>query len=173
MWKGSTKTMPGLEEVHGAHYLYSFHSLCMVEYIHIIYERLYSLIVTVLCKTILFIVIAGGTRTETCAGEWPVSYHGTLNTNAESIAKNGYDITKRKREKYGQGIYSSPCIKVAEDYAKKFSKNNKKYKVVFQNRVSPSKLKIHSTSHGEYWLQPDDRLIRPYGLCIKELDNRQ
>ena len=41
-------------------------------------------------------MFAGGTRTETCAGEWPVSYHGTLSTNAESIATKGYDNTKGK-----------------------------------------------------------------------------
>ena len=83
----------------------------------------------------------------------------------------GYDSTKGKRLKYGKGIYSSPSIKVAEDYANNFesSTNNKNYGVVIQNRVCPSKLETITTRHGEYWLQPDDKLIRPYGLCIKEV----
>ena len=84
----------------------------------------------------------------------------------------GYDSTKGKRLKYGKGIYSSPYIQVAEKYAARFSNNDKNYKVVFQNRVSPSKLKVvpaEKTGHGEYWLQPDDKLIRPYALCIKEV----
>ena len=57
-------------------------------------------------------------------------------------------------------------------YAIDFEFNMKRYKVVFQNRVSTAGLEVISkqeTDVGEYWVQPNDNLIRPYGLCIKEV----
>lgn len=113
----------------------------------------------------------GGTTAESLDGEWPVSYHGTSYENAMSIARNGYDLSKGLRFKYGRGIYSYPIIEMAEHYAAKFKHGSKVYKVVIQNRVCLDNLKMippHVTNIGETWLQPDDRNIRPYGLCIKE-----
>ena len=100
-----------------------------------------------------------------------MSYHGTRKEYAESIAKTGYDLSKCQRFLYGIGIYSTPKIEVAERYATKFYDGNRKYKVVVQNRVSSDDMKIVSgkeTGVGEYWVQPNDTLIRPYGLCIKQ-----
>ena len=34
----------------------------------------------------------GGIRTESTAGEWPVSYHGTTKKGAEGIASEVYDV---------------------------------------------------------------------------------
>ena len=50
-------------------------------------------------------------------GEWPVSYHGTEKGFAENIAKEGYDLKKGKRFKYGHGVYSTPDPAIAEKYA--------------------------------------------------------
>ena len=100
-----------------------------------------------------------------------MSYHGTKSDHVDSIARAGYDLSKGKYFAYGKGIYSAPKIEVAESYAAEFSNGNREYKVVFQNRVSSDDMKIVSgekTGSGEYWVQPDDRLIRPYGLCIKQ-----
>ena len=113
-----------------------------------------------------------GTTTDSVDGEWPVSYHGTADVNAKSIARNGYDLSKGNRNKYGKGVYSTPNIEVAEGYATEFKHGNKTYKVVFQNRVCWDNLKVVAPritgDTGEYWVQPDDKKIRPYGLCIKE-----
>ena len=59
---------------------------------------------------------------------------------------------------------------VTESYAQQFPHERVSYKLVFQNRVSTKGLTIISsdeTGDGEYWVQPDDSLIRPYGVCIK------
>ena len=111
-------------------------------------------------------------RTESSSGEWPVSYHGTKQENADGIARQGYLLSKGKRFVFGKGIYSTPSIEVAELYASGFKFQGKQYRVVFQNRVSPTDMETVSaqeTDVGEYWVQPNENLIRPYGLCIKEL----
>ena len=74
---------------------------------------------------------------------------------------------------YGRGIYSTPSIEVASTYAQKFNHEGKTYKIVFQNRVSTTDLKIidaKTTGVGEYWLQPNQDFIRPYGICIQQLE---
>ncbi|CAI2163135.1 591_t:CDS:2 [Funneliformis geosporum] len=99
--------------------------------------------------------------------EWPVSYHGTNKDFADSIADKGYLLSKGKRFAYGKGIYSSPKIEVAEDpYAVEFDHSGAKYKIVFQNRVNPAGLVKHNHV---IWVTPDEKNIRPYGLCIKKL----
>ena len=118
-----------------------------------------------------------GSRTDSTPGEWPVSFHGTAKENVGGIARQGYLLSQSKNNKYGRRIYSSPSIAVAECYAKKFRRYGKKYKVVIQNRVKSDELKVipaevSSTHHpnvpGDYWLQPHEDYIRPYGVCIKE-----
>ncbi|CAI2169869.1 4697_t:CDS:2 [Funneliformis geosporum] len=100
--------------------------------------------------------------------EWPVSYHGTNKEYADSIADNGCLLCKGTRFLYGEGIYSTPKIEVAEDpYAVEFDNSGAKYKVVFQNRVNPAGLIKHDDI--AYWVTPDEKNIRPYGLCIKKL----
>ncbi|CAB5322644.1 unnamed protein product [Rhizophagus irregularis] len=81
--------------------------------------------------------------------EWPVSYHGTKKKFAESIANEGYLVSKGKRFLYGKGIYSSPDIGIAEGYAGEFDHNNVKYKVIFQNRVNPAGFQRHFND--KYW----------------------
>jgi len=101
-----------------------------------------------------------------------VSYHGTKRDNANGIADQGYLMSKNRRQKFGRGIYSTPFIEVAARYAEPFRHNNKEYRLVFQNRVSTTGRNVidsQTTGAGEYWLQPNEELIRPYGLCIKEV----
>jgi ubiquitin len=99
-------------------------------------------------------------------GEWPVSYHGTAYHNSLSIADKGFQIAKGKCFKFGRGIYSTPDIAIAEQYAKEFqSSDGKRYKVVVQNRVNPANLERFDS----YWVSPGDEDLRPYGLCIKAL----
>ena len=113
-----------------------------------------------------------GERFHSSESEWPVSYHGTGVSASGSIAQDGYNLSKGKRFLYGRGIYSSPSIQVAAKYAQVFKHKGKKYKLVFQNRVCPTDLKIldaQTTGVGEYWLQPHVKFIRPYGICIQKL----
>lgn len=114
---------------------------------------------------------AGGIRVDSSPGEWPVSYHGTAIGRTGNIAQEGYDVSKGKRFLYGRGVYSTPSIEVAVRYAARFQHKGKNYRVVFQNRVSPDDLKIVNadvTGVGQYWLQPNQDAVRPYGICVQE-----
>lgn len=124
----------------------------------------------------------GGWRSHSVPGEWPVSYHGTDLKGAEGIIQTHFKAGDRQA--YGRGIYSSPDITVADEYAKskKFTsqKNGKTYKVIMQNRVNPKKRQI--TEKKNFWLVPIpegtsadkekeivESSIRPYGLLLKEV----
>ncbi len=82
-------------------------------------------------------------------------------------------MDKSTRFLYGKGIYSTPEIEVAAQYAEEATVNGKIYKVVMQNRVNPTNLKKvdkAETGVGEYWISPNDEDIRPYGFCIREIN---
>ncbi|XP_035499042.2 uncharacterized protein LOC118315681 isoform X1 [Scophthalmus maximus] len=118
--------------------------------------------------------------TQSCPGEWPVSYHGTSKKGAEGIIGDHYK--PGSGQVYGRGIYSTPDMSEAIHYAKTFtsSTNGKKYKVILQNRINPEYRKKYYNDR--YWLIPIpqgtsdaeeqemvDRAIRPYGLLLKEI----
>lgn len=123
-----------------------------------------------------------GWRSRSVPGEWPVSYHRTGLEGAQGIIQTHFKAGDRQA--YGRGIYSSPDITVAEEYAKskKFTsqKNGKTYKVIMQNRVNPKNRKIIEGKN--FWLVPIpegtsadkekeivESSIRPYGLLLKEV----
>ncbi|CAG8548658.1 3980_t:CDS:2 [Diversispora eburnea] len=99
---------------------------------------------------------------------WPVSYHGTAKNNTNSIAEDGYLLSKGKRFAFGHGIYSTPNIKIAEMYAAEFPFEGQIYMAVIQNRVNPVNLHRVSTEVGEYWISRRSKDVRPYGICIKK-----
>ncbi|CAG8597992.1 11585_t:CDS:1 [Acaulospora morrowiae] len=111
--------------------------------------------------------------TSACVNEWPVSYHGTEKHNFNSISDQGYLLSKGKRFAFGYGIYSTPDIKIAARYAKEFTHEEEKYKMVFQNRVNPENLirisAVKTRFGGEFWISPSGEDIRPYGICIKKV----
>ena len=115
-----------------------------------------------------------GVRQESTDEEWPVSYHGTGEDGAKGIAEKGYLLSRCRRFRYGKGIYSSPSIKVAEEYAAGFCMNNCEYLVVMQNRINKEGLlKIPAEKNGrdgDYWVQPNENYVRPYGICLKRID---
>ncbi|CAF3338010.1 unnamed protein product, partial [Rotaria sp. Silwood2] len=94
--------------------------------------------------------------------EWPVSYHGTGQHNAMSIAEEGYKISKSQNFKFGRGIYSTSEIEVTKLYAKAFEPEGQKYCVIFKSRVNPRYLTVISKEENEigtYWVSskgPDD-----------------
>lgn len=117
-----------------------------------------------------------GPRKKSSSGEWPVSYHGTSRNNADSIADTGYFLSMGQRFKFGEGIYSTPDIRIAERYATEFEHEGKKYLIVLQNRVNPITLKKMKNADNigteEYWLNPEQSDVRPYGILIKETKYR-
>ncbi|KAI6657929.1 hypothetical protein LOD99_15647 [Oopsacas minuta] len=105
-------------------------------------------------------------------GEWavtyhgtkqPVTYHGTKQPVFEKICVEGYKVGPRAA--YGKGVYSSPDINVAQYYAQQFLINGVEYLGIFQNRVNPKGVNIECA--GKFWVCPDPKDIRPYGLCVK------
>ena len=110
-----------------------------------------------------------GYRVESTEGEWPVSYHGTMRRNAQGIASSGYLMAKAERSAHGKGIYSAPDIRVAAEFANSFKLDGEMYKLVFQNRVSPQGLKKVNGDIGEYWIQANEKLIRPYNVCVRRV----
>ena len=105
-----------------------------------------------------------------------VSYHGTAKHNCKSIAEEGYLLCKSYNFAFGHGIYSTPDINVALDYATKFDYEGNNYRVVIQNRVNPNNLiriSKQQTGVGEYWICPNETDLRPYGFCIKKDNDQQ
>lgn len=116
--------------------------------------------------------------------EWPVSYHGTSLEGAKGIFGTHYKVGAKNA--YGRGIYSTPKIEVAGQYAEtvkrkfKSKTNGNTYEVAIQNRINPVKRVI--TEKEDYWLVPIpegtsdegereivESSIRPYGLLLKEV----
>ena len=110
-------------------------------------------------------------RTEEAPNEWAVSYHGTKFEHVGKIFKEG--LKPGPRAKFGPGIYSSPSPQIIEAlYAQEFEYNGQYYKIAFQNRVNPHRVKIIPASEtnvgAEYWIAQEGE-IRPYGVIIKEI----
>ena len=116
-----------------------------------------------------------GWRSESSPGEWTVSYHGTDIDNVKSIADCGYDSSMSKRQAFGPGIYSTLSVEVAEEFAARheFEYDSKKYREILQNRVDLSATKIVPASKtgkgAEYFVTENDRKVRPYGVCLKQV----
>ena len=112
-----------------------------------------------------------GIRTKQATGEWPVSYHDTDILNANPILEERFKPGPRAL--YGGGIYTSPNLEMVERYyAQEFKHKGKSYKIAFQNRVNPDRLKVipaRETGAGaDYWLSRTGD-ARPYGVLIREV----
>merc|ERR1712080_720431 len=110
--------------------------------------------------------------------------HGTSAVHLGSISEKGMkiggkDVPKRNGAVYGAGVYVSPFVEVASQYAPTIKIKGKKYQIVFQCRVKPGSYHAHlpygnssedKTKHGKksYWVVEDGKNVRPYGICIKE-----
>lgn len=124
---------------------------------------------------------------------WPVSYHGHNMDGSLGIiltrdgklddepsfldAAAASLVTPETR---GRGVYSTPDVKMAEKYCKKFKSkvDGKTYQVVLQNRINPKKRV--KCQRDNVWLVyvPEgcndvktraivQESIRPYGLLLK------
>ncbi|XP_071357338.1 uncharacterized protein [Trachinotus anak] len=125
---------------------------------------------------------------------WPVSYHGYNMDGSHGIILthggcpndepqflDAAAASLTTRETRGRGVYSTPDIKMAEKYCKRFKSkvDGKMYKVVLQNRINPAKRT--KCQRADIWLVyiPEGRTdiqvrvivqeaIRPYGLLLKQ-----
>ena len=112
---------------------------------------------------------AGGIRTESSEGEWPVSYHGTAKGGNGNIAQEGYLGSRGKKFPFQRGIYTTPSAEVAAKFAPTFEYSGHTYQVIFQNRVNPANLQILRGAGGaEYWVSPRQEDVRPYSICLRE-----
>ena len=105
---------------------------------------------------------------------WPVSYYGASWNNWKTIAQNGYNHDLKQGKK---GICTSPSINIAAESAETIvdPTSSKRFVLVFQNRVSKKDLEIvtcrSDESEKEYWIQPHEDLVRPYGICLRVISD--
>jgi hypothetical protein len=103
--------------------------------------------------------------------EWAVAFHGFGKT-AEVLPKIiNEQLRVGPRQAYerdiGKGVYCTPLIAIAEEYSGTIELGGKKYKMLMQCRVRPSKIKVCNGT--DYWVLNDPKDVRPYGICIKEI----
>lgn len=129
-------------------------------------------------------------------GEWYIAYHGTSGNYANAILKEGLKkgsgqvhenknninpLTKDKFPTVGLGVYCTPKIRIADEYAScagDIPFDDKQFRIVFMLRVNPYKIRI-SEDEPNYWVFEGDYLeektvrkfddeVRPYRILIKE-----
>ena len=128
-------------------------------------------------------------------GEWYIAYHGTRLEFVENIINKGFgagyrqayefddninELSKSQYIKCGRGVYCTPKINKAEEYAAEFIMKNSKYKLVFMCRVNPYKIRI-AKEMPIYWIVSGDSLsegniknyddeIRIYRILLKKIN---
>ncbi|XP_074543214.1 uncharacterized protein LOC141803180 [Halichoeres trimaculatus] len=133
----------------------------------------------------------------TGSNAWPVSYHGhnmdgslgiiwtrkgSATDDPEFLDAAAAALVDKGQTKRGRGVYSTPDVKIAEKYCKKFKSkvDGKTYQVVLQNRINPEKRE--QCQREDVWLVfvPEgvsdvqkraivQEAIRPYGLLLKQV----
>ena len=120
-------------------------------------------------------------------GEWCVAYHGVgcyreLNEVKDITGKiivGGFkkdprqahskcDDVFHRGKKVGEGIYCTPLIKIAEEYAGKSQINGISYKIVLMVRVKPHAIR-KCVCQNDFWVVNgtyDE--IRPYRILYKK-----
>lgn len=103
--------------------------------------------------------------------EWCVAYHGTSLSNAKNIIIEGLKQGHRQQFKHaldvkgnivGKGVYFSPSIKIAEQYATPYEG----VKCAFMCRVNPEKMKMPEEERIYVINEPEIDVI-PYRLLLK------
>ena len=91
-------------------------------------------------------------------GEWAVSYHGTNGSAAARLSGQ-----------HGGGVYTTPDVATAEQFAEQFTVGGARYKVLLQNRINPATLREVDTALGKFFVSPGADDLRPYGLLLKRV----
>jgi len=120
--------------------------------------------------------------------EWCVAFHGIgkgnelqklfsiLNTNLREGPKQRYskykNLRKNTKKDYdvcGNGVYLTPDIKKAENYAfiTKLGSPNKDFQFAIQARVDPNKIRDPGVTPVNWVLNGNNNEIRPYRLLVK------
>ena len=120
--------------------------------------------------------------------EWCVAFHGIgkgnelqklfsiLDTNLREGPKQRYskykNLRKNTKEEYdvcGNGVYLTPDIKKAENYAyiTKLGSLNKDFQFAIQARVDPNKIRDPGVTPVNWVLNGNNNEIRPYRLLVK------
>ena len=120
-------------------------------------------------------------------GEWPVAYHGVgkgdvfkkvlsiINNNLKKGSGQFYKDfinVEKSQDKHifcGEGVYLTPYIKRAMEYADKISLgfNNLQFQFVIMTRVNPNKIRSPGGLNGDWILNGNSEEIRPYRILIK------
>ena len=127
-------------------------------------------------------------------GEWIVAYHGLgrgmnsneVNSLIDNIIRIGFkngnnqihkncDDFYHEGKKVGEGIYCTPYVRVAEEYAGISKINGVNYKIVIMVRVNPSARRHCNTCEEsrnfKYWVvNPTVDEIRPYRILYKKCE---
>ena len=126
--------------------------------------------------------------TNNIKGEWCVAYHGVgrgkeskdvqkiINSIINDTFHAGpgqaystHDDMYHPGKKVGDGVYITPKIEMAQDYAGITSINDANYKTVLMVRVNPEVIRA-SSKMADYWVvngTPDE--IRPYRILYKKI----
>ena len=127
-------------------------------------------------------------------GEWVVAYHGLgramnrdeLNPILGNVVRIGFkkggnqrhancDDFYHRGKKVGEGIYCTPYIQVAEEYAGTAKVNGVNYKIVIMVRVNPSARRhcdrCDESRSYKYWVvNPTVDEMRPYRILYKKCE---
>lgn len=110
------------------------------------------------------------------SGVWHNAYHGTSPVNLSPIAEQGLKVGGKgvkilNGAVYGCGVYVSPFIEYAQQYAPSVPVKGKMYQIVFQCRVKPNSYTKHNNN--KIWVVENGKSVRPYGICFRESKNKQ
>ena len=119
--------------------------------------------------------------------EWAVAYHGfgarmqpdkikgiiktIVHDNLKPGAGQAYSGAPDKRhpgKKCGNGVYITPKLEVATQYAGMITLGNKSYRLVIMVRVNPSFIREPQNMPGYWIVDGNGNQLRPYRLLIKE-----
>lgn len=127
-------------------------------------------------------------------GEWVVAYHGLgravdrgqLNPVIGNVVRMGFkpggnqihincEDFYHKGKKVGEGVYVTPYIHIAEEYAGTANVNGVNYKIVIMVRVNPSArrhcMKCEESRNYKYWVvNATIDEIRPYRILYKKCE---
>lgn len=115
-------------------------------------------------------------------GEWAIAYNGTSFETVPLILTGGLRTGRRQAYKdhrdartgkaIGAGIYCTPSITAAAEFAPTVTFEGRVLRFVFQCRVKPEAIKrVHEEvgrESGAYWVINDPMDIRPYGVLVQE-----
>ena len=77
-----------------------------------------------------------------------------------------------KEKKVGSGVYCTPKIDVAEEYAGQVDINNKNYYAVLMVRVKPKAIRCPKTKDSYWIVNGTTDEIRPYRILYKEVTKK-